>query len=200
MLIVPGCFQLPVVYDALKLRLESLGYPTVYASLPTCGDAGDTSFPSLTLLDDAKAVQKILEQLVERDQKTVMVVMHSYGGLVGSEAIRESMSHIKRRKAGLIGGVIRLFFICAFLLDPGQSVLGAFGVSPNDKMEVSIPFFQKTILLTYFCSLAGWPLYYKERLIHLIQRPSILRSKQMGKNTYPTLIRGPTDQAHKRCV
>lgn len=151
-LIVPGAFQRPIVYNALKLRLESLGYPTVHALLPTCGDAGDINFPSLTLLDDAKAVQKILKQLVERDQKTVMVVMHSYGGLVGSEAIRESMSHIKRGKDSLIGGVIHLFFISAFLLDPGQSVLGALGVSPNDKVEVSIPVFQKTILLIYFCS------------------------------------------------
>ena len=151
-LIVPGAFQRPIVYNALKLRLESLGYPTVHALLPTCGDAGDINFPSLTLLDDAKAVQKILKQLVERDQKTVMVVMHSYGGLVGSEAIRESMSHIKRGKDGLMGGVIRLFFISAFLLDPGQSVLAALGVSPNDQIDVSIPFFQKIILLIYFCS------------------------------------------------
>lgn len=199
-LIIQGCFQRPVVYDALKHRLESLGYPIVLPSLPTCGDAEDPNFPSLTLLNDAEAVREKLELLVERERKTVMIVMHSYGGLVGSEAIPESMSHIKRRKDGLLGGVIHLFFISAFLLDPGQSVLGVFGVSPNDKMEVNVPFVQTSIVLMCFCSLAGWPLYYQERLIRLIQRPSILRSKRMGETTYPALIRGSTDRAHKRCV
>ena len=193
-------FQRPVVYDALKHRLQSPGYPTVHPSLPTCSNTNDPNFPSLTLLNDAQVVREKLELLVEREQKTVLVVMHSYGGLVGSEAIPESMSHDKRRKDGLLGGVIHLFFFSAFLLDPGQSVLDAFGVSPNDKIEVKIPFLQKFILLRCVRSLARWPLYYQKWLIHLIQRPSILRSKQMGKSTNPTLIRGPTDQAHKSCV
>ena len=150
-LIIQGCFQRPVVYEALKHRLETLGYPTVHPSLPTCGNTNDPNFPSLTLLNDAQAVREKLELLVEREQKTVMVVMHSYGGLVGSEAIPESMSHDKRRKEGLLGGVIHLFFISAFLLDPGQSVLDVFGVSPNDKIEVTIPFLQRVIMLICVC-------------------------------------------------
>ena len=118
-LIIQGFFQRPVVYAALEQRLESLGYPTVHPSLPTCSNTNEPNFPSLTLLNDAQAVREKLELLVEREQKTVMVVMHSYGGLVGSEAIPESMSHDKRRKDGLLGGVIHLFFFSAFLLDPG---------------------------------------------------------------------------------
>ena len=154
-LIIQGCFQRPVVNEALEHRLESLGYPTVHPPLPTCGDAQDPNFPSLTLLDDATAVRNKLVQLVEFHQKTVMVVMHSYGGLVGSEAFPESMSHSKRRKDGLPGGVIHLFFVGAFLLDPGQSMLGTFGISPNDKIEVNTPFLQMPVLLICFCSLAG---------------------------------------------
>ncbi len=154
-LIIQGCFQRPVVYEALEHRLESLGHPTIHALLPTCGDARDPNFPFLSLHDDAQVVRKKLEQLVECEQKTVMVVMHSYGGLVGSEAIPEDLSRIRRRKDGLLGGVIHLFFVSAFLLDPGQSMLGAFGVSPNDKVEVNTPFLQMPILLICFCPLAG---------------------------------------------
>ena len=167
-LIIQDCFQRRVVYIDLEHQLESLGYPTVHSLLPTCGDDREPNFPSLNLVDDAKAVQKDLEQLVKRDKKTVMVVMHSYGGLVGCEAIPEDLSHIKRMKDGLPGGVIHLFFVSAFLLDPGQSMLGAFGASPNDKVEVNTPFLQTPRLLIRFCSLAGWPLYYQERLIHLV--------------------------------
>ncbi len=119
LLIIQGCFQSNAVYKDLVDRLVSLGYPTVHPLLPTCGDTQDPNFPALTLSDDATAVRSELVQLVEREQKTVMVVMHSCGRLVGSEAILEAMSHTKRREHGLLGGVIHLFFVCAFLLNPG---------------------------------------------------------------------------------
>ncbi|KAL8706574.1 MAG: hypothetical protein Q9201_000387 [Fulgogasparrea decipioides] len=57
--------------------------------------------------------------------------MHSYGGLVGCEAITEDLSYSERQAQGLSGGVIHLFFYSAYLLDKGQSVLGVFGESPN---------------------------------------------------------------------
>ena len=147
-LIIQDCFQTPAVYKDLLDRLVSLGYPTVHPLLPTCSDAQDPNFPSLTLLDDATAVQSELVRLVEREQKTVMVVMHSYGGLVGSEAILEAMSHIKRREHGLLGGVIHLFLVSASLVGPGGSMLDGLDVSPNHKVEVNTPFLQTPILLT----------------------------------------------------
>ena len=150
-LIIQGCFQSPDVYKALEDRLQCLGYDTVHALLPTCGDARDPNSPFLTLHDDAEAVRRNLEQLVECEQKTVMVIMHSYGGLVGSEAILEPMSCFRRSGHGLRGGVFHLFFISAFLLDPSQSMLGAFGVSPNDKIEVNAPFLQTPRFLICFC-------------------------------------------------
>ena len=65
-----------------------------------------------------------------------MVVMHSYGGLVGSEAAAEELSYAKRQAQGLPGGVIHLFLYSAFLLNEGQSVLSAFGESPNNDVHV----------------------------------------------------------------
>ena len=73
---------------------------------------------------------------MEYDGKTVVVVMHSYGGLVGSEAIPEELSYARRQAQGRPGGVIHLFFYSAFLLNDGQSVLGAFGQSSNDVIKV----------------------------------------------------------------
>ena len=148
-LIIQDCFQTPAVYKDLLDRLVSLGYPTVHPLLPTCDDAQDPNFSSLTLLDDAMAVQSELMRLVQGEQKTVVVVMHGYGGLVGSEAILGTMSYSWLREHGLPGGVVHLFFVSALLVSPGGSMPSHLGVSPNPIVEVNTPFLPTLILLTY---------------------------------------------------
>ncbi len=64
--------------------------------------------------------------------------MHSYGGLVGSEATVEDLGWAKRKEQGLAGGVIHFIFFSAFLLSKGQSVLGAFGESPNNIIKPGV--------------------------------------------------------------
>ena len=140
-LIIQDRFQTPAIYKHLADQLVSLGYPTVHPLLPTCSDAQHPKFPSLTLLDDATAVQAELVRLVEHEQKTIMVVMHGYGGMVGSEAILETMSYSKRREHGHSGGVIHLFFVCASLVGPGLSMLGELDSPSSHKVEVNtLPF------------------------------------------------------------
>ena len=68
----------------------------------------------------------------------MVVAMHSYGGLVGSEAVPEDLSYTKRQSLNLPGGVIHLFYFNGFILSEGQSVLGVFGESPNNNVHVSI--------------------------------------------------------------
>lgn len=65
----------------------------------------------------------------------MVLVMHSYGGLVGSEAATEELSYAKRKAQGLPGGVLHLFLYSAFLLNEGQSVLSRFGESPNNDVK-----------------------------------------------------------------
>lgn len=146
-LIIQDCFQTPAVYKDLADRLVSLGYPTVHPLLPTCGDAQGPNFPSLNLFHDAMAVYSELCRL-ESERKTVIVVMHGYGGLVGSEAILEAMSYNWRREHHLPGGVIHLFFVSAPLVSPGGSMPTGLGVSPNPNLEVNTPFLPTLIMLT----------------------------------------------------
>lgn len=134
---VQGSFQLPLVYEKLSNNLLARGYPVTHPQLPSCTNPEDSLFPTRTLADDASVVQKELENQVEKDGRTVMVVMHSYGGLVGSESIPEKLSHSVRKAQGLPGGVIHLFYFCAFLLEEGQSVLSVFGESPNNDVRVT---------------------------------------------------------------
>ncbi|KAE8309980.1 alpha/beta-hydrolase [Aspergillus transmontanensis] len=142
--LVQGSFQTPLVYDDLLTRLRDLGYSVILPPLPSGSDVHHDDFPIRTLTDDALAVTKVVEQLVE-DGKTVVLVMHSYGGIVGSEAIPESLSYRARQTRGQKGGVIHLFYYTAFLLDKGKSVLETFGESPKNDVRVLVsPFDTQT--------------------------------------------------------
>lgn len=113
------------------------GYPTIHPELPTCSNTDSINFLQLSLVDDALAIRTELTRQVEYEGKTVVLVMHSYGGLVGSEATTEELSYTKRQAQGLPGGVTHLFYYSAFLLNEGQSVLSAWGESPNNDVKVS---------------------------------------------------------------
>ncbi|KAJ0417428.1 alpha/beta-hydrolase [Aspergillus carlsbadensis] len=149
---VQGSFQTPLVYNDAVTRLRDLGYPVTLPPLPSCSDVDAADFPTRTLTDDANAVTKVVERLVE-DGKTVVVVMHSYGGLVGSEAIPESLSYTARRARGQRGGVLHLFYFAAVLLEKGKSVLGAFGESPNNDVREDGRFFIKNGSSTLYSDL-----------------------------------------------
>ena len=136
-IVVQGSFQVPEVYARLVQGLVAQGYPTIHPELPSCSNTESPDFPQLSLVDDALAIRTELTRQIEYKGKTVMMVMHSYGGLVGSEATTEELSYTKRQAQGLPGGVIHLFFYSAFLLNEGQSVLNTFGESSNNDIRVS---------------------------------------------------------------
>ncbi|KJK63924.1 Alpha/beta hydrolase family protein [Aspergillus parasiticus SU-1] len=150
--LVQGSFQTPLVYDDLLTRLRDLGYSVILPPLPSGSDVHHDDFPIRTLTDDALAVTKVVEQLVE-DGKTVVLVMHSYGGIVGSEAIPESLSYRARQTRGQKGGVIHLFYYTAFLLDKGKSVLETFGESPNNDVRADGRFFIRNGASTLYSDL-----------------------------------------------
>lgn len=137
-LLVQGSFQRPQVYEKLVNGLMDQGYPILHPQLPSCSDVDKPNFPQVSLVDDVLAVRSELIRQVEYEEKSVVVVMHSYGGLVGSEAVTEELSYAKRQSQGLAGGVTHLFYYCAFVLDKGQSVLSAFGESPHSDVRVSM--------------------------------------------------------------
>lgn len=135
--LIQGSFQTPAVYEQLVQRLHTLGFVTVQPRLPSGSNTESPDFSKTTLVDDALAMRLELVRQIEYDGKTVLVAMHSYGGLVGSEAIPEELSHSKRQALGLPGGVIHLFYFSAFILNEGQSVLGTFGEASNTRIDVS---------------------------------------------------------------
>lgn len=134
-LLVQGSFQLPEVYSKLTNALKAKGYSVTHPELPSLRGQDDPSFGSKTLLDDAATIQAAAENLVKVQKSPVVVLMHSYGGLVGTTGIPRELSRVSRKEQGKAGGVIRLIYVTAFVLDEGQSVLGVFGESPNNDIR-----------------------------------------------------------------
>lgn len=101
--LIQGSFQTSVVYEQLVKRLHTLGFVTVQPRLPSGSNTESPDFSKTTLVDDALAMRLELVRQIEYGGKTVLVAMHSYGGLVGSEAIPEELSHSKYLNDGITG-------------------------------------------------------------------------------------------------
>lgn len=108
--LVQGSFQLPEVYHKLADALRTLGYEVHQPTLPSLTEP---DLASKTIGDDAVAVRSEVKTLVD-DGKAVVVVMHSYGGLVGSEAVLKDLSFDQRKSDGLRGGVGEYFMAASF--------------------------------------------------------------------------------------
>jgi pimeloyl-ACP methyl ester carboxylesterase len=137
-LFVHGSWHSPKHFERVRSVLEASGFPTECPSLPTI-NANPTP-PVVSIEDDVKAVQELLNKLIDEDSKEVVVAMHSYGGVVGSQAVLETWSRKARNAQGLSGGVVHLLYICALLVPPGQSPVSFLGgeLPPFVKVEVRV--------------------------------------------------------------
>ncbi|KAL8414243.1 hypothetical protein RB594_005463 [Gaeumannomyces avenae] len=124
--IIPGAWQLPMAFDALKADLTKAGFPDVsVVSLPT---VGGTTLPLAGLPDDVAAVRAELDRLVAKGSD-IVVYSHSYGGVVASNAV-EGYDAKTRASAGNAGGVVSVVYASAFLLPKGKSLLDMLGGQP----------------------------------------------------------------------
>lgn len=134
--LLQGTFQLPSVYHKFAQLIESHGYPVVQPTYPSLTSQDSPEFTRKTLSNDVAVVETALRKLVEDEGKTVIIAMHSYGGLVGSEAVPADLVLSTRKGrnqtiGGGGGGVAHLFYFAAFVLPLGQSIASAVGDSPD---------------------------------------------------------------------
>jgi pimeloyl-ACP methyl ester carboxylesterase len=121
--IAHGAWHSPVHYARLVAALEAASFPTICPVQPTY----NAKPPTKTVHDDAIALREVLSGLVEQDELDVILVMHSYGGPVGTQALTEKLSRNFRAEKGLKGGVIKLLYMTSFMLKEGQSLGSIFG-------------------------------------------------------------------------
>ena len=113
-LIVHGGYFLPDSWQPFINSLSLAGFIVRCPRLPTCGDARP---PTATFADDVAVVQSAAKGLIAEGHQ-IIVLAHSYGGMVASEAISGDLYAVH----GSNGGVIHLIFLSAWLVTAGNSV------------------------------------------------------------------------------
>ena len=83
---IPGSFSSAYLYDNVAAIFKSLGYPFEIASLPS--SSRKPPEPAATLAEDVKFYSDILSKLCHQEGKNVVVVGHSYGGMVSTETVK----------------------------------------------------------------------------------------------------------------
>ncbi|XDG05474.1 hypothetical protein ABKA04_005089 [Annulohypoxylon sp. FPYF3050] len=116
--IVHGAWHVPECYDKLVATLQSADYE-VY--VPHLSSTNGTRPPDGDLVTDTALVRSHVKSLVDAGH-TVIALLHSYGGQVGTNALH-GLSYQARMNKGLTGGVSHLIYICAFILPEGWSTL-----------------------------------------------------------------------------
>lgn len=117
----PGAWHGTWAFDTVRSQLEALGYPTEAVALPSVGNTN----ASVGVAEDAAALAAELATLTDAG-KNVVMVCHSYGGVVASVAA-EGFGYKDRVAAGETSGVIMLVYMTAFAAPAQTSLLDALG-------------------------------------------------------------------------
>ncbi|MCJ1383829.1 hypothetical protein MMC17_006943 [Xylographa soralifera] len=122
--IVPGASQTPSHYAFLIPLLQSRGYGTLTALLPSRGATRPVSAG-----EDAEFIRsRMLLPLLDTEKHNVVLVMHSYNGLPGSAAAW-GLGKADRAAQGKMTSVLGQIFIAAILPrgDDGSDVIATLG-------------------------------------------------------------------------
>lgn len=115
---IAGAWHTTEILEPLKQGLVSAGYSDIRllsaASVPT-------PIAASTAIDHISFVRAELEKAVIEESKDVVIVAHSYGGLLACSAAKGLLKS-DREAVGKDGGIIRMVFIAAFCLLEGESV------------------------------------------------------------------------------
>ena len=117
--LVTGAWHKPNMYSSLISDLETAGYPVIAPALPSVGGTCDSFDEDVALVHDLVAGEV-------NQGRAVVVLMHSYGGMVGGAAVKGLGSH----EISNGGGVTRLIYLTAFAMDEGISLWNALNNQP----------------------------------------------------------------------
>lgn len=116
--LVHGAWHAPANYQSFVDSLIEVGFSVHCPRLPSCNNITP---PPASFAEDVTAVRAVVKELAEAG-KRVMMVMHSYGGMVGTDAVTDDLLRHNRASTGQPGGVVHLLYLCAYILQPGTSV------------------------------------------------------------------------------
>ncbi|KAF8198351.1 Alpha/Beta hydrolase protein [Mycena galopus ATCC 62051] len=116
-IVIPGSFCPLRFYDDIVFELEAHGYPVHGIELETTGRRAEAP----GLYEDAAKVAALASGLAD-EGNNIVLVSHSYGGLVACEAAK-GLAKSVRENAGKKGGIARMVFITAVVGREGQNLV-----------------------------------------------------------------------------
>lgn len=121
--IVPASFTPPSLYKKVVEELDRHGYTTTVIHLLSVG-IGLPSAPA-TMAEDADHIKSITSKLAG-EGKDIIMVMHSYGGICGTESAYDIIK-ARRAQGGKSGGITGLLYISSPVPEVGGSVATQMG-------------------------------------------------------------------------
>ena len=180
-LLVPGAWHQPDIYSNVIDNLSAHGYPTVSLPLPSAGAVP----PNTSFNEDVNAIRASLTKLVDTEEKEVILVVHSYTGMPGTEAPK-GLGRKERQEKGLKGGVVRLVFIMAFAMPEGfQPTAGGAQMPEWMKLDLEVSLLIANnalpLYLHRFLEVNDYPLEHRRRFTNI----SFLKSTERHRDRLP---------------
>lgn len=124
LVLVPGAFGTPAGYDKLLPQFEQAGLKTVPGPYPSCDPADPTT---ATASEDIKSLrQNVLLPLIEEQGKDIVILAHSYGGVVAGGAAK-GLDKPTRKSQGYATGVVGLIYVAGNITLENESLSDAVG-------------------------------------------------------------------------
>ncbi|KAK8023497.1 alpha/beta-hydrolase [Apiospora rasikravindrae] len=149
-----GSYHSPKPYEPLVRALTAQGIDAYCPHLPTAdlsklnvGDINNPDFDREPPADgypqgdeDTEAVLSALEPVICNEGKRVLLIGHSSGGWVATQAARPDLHFKVRRHKGQSGGIVGILYMGAFVIPVGESIHSFF--QPKDGPAVVPPFME----------------------------------------------------------
>lgn len=156
-----GSYHSPAPYQPLINALKSIGIDAYCPQLPTAdlgmlnvGNVNDPDFDREPPPggypqgdEDAKVVDAVLNPLIQEEGKRVLILAHSSGGWVATQAAKPELQAETRRAAHRSGGIIGILYIGAFVIPVGDSINSFF--QPKDGQFITPPFMKFHVSIPY---------------------------------------------------
>lgn len=141
---VPGAFHGPTCFDQIREYLTKAGYQS-----EAVATVSPNSEPPTTSHDaDVEAITSVITPILDKGED-VILVMHSFGGTIGSEAagkIHQTVPYSGTTGSGGKGKILRLIYVTAWVTFENEG-----STNPSDIVKDFVPlYFEFKVSVKYF--------------------------------------------------
>ncbi|KAK7948008.1 uncharacterized protein PG986_008894 [Apiospora aurea] len=124
LVLCPGAFGTPDCFSKLLPFLSEAGIATQPGGYPSCDPADPTQ--ATCAADIAHVRDNVLLPILDEQERDIVLLIHSYGGVVGGAAAK-GLNKQTRAAQGRKTGILGLIYVAAIITLEGESLLDAVG-------------------------------------------------------------------------